>query len=74
MHQEMQREELRPIRQPVVNVEQEPMECIFQYRPDDISNEETHHSLSDRIWRNCGQCVEGQRGVHEEIREGRGEL
>jgi hypothetical protein len=53
----MQREERRPIWQPVIDVEQEPMERILQYRPDDVSNEEAHHSLSDGLRWNCAQCV-----------------
>jgi hypothetical protein len=51
MQQKMQRQERRPIGEQLIDMEQKSMERVFQYRPDDVSNEETHHGLSDRIRR-----------------------
>lgn len=52
MHQEMQREERRPIGQQVINMEQEAMKGVLECRPDDVSCEEAHYSLSDGLGRN----------------------
>jgi len=51
MHQEMKHEENWLIGKPLVDVEQEPMHCVFQNGPDDISEEETNQCLRDRV---CG--------------------
>src|ERR1700733_15119420 len=55
-------------------MEQEAMKCVLEYRPDNVSYEEAHYSLSDGLRRNCGQCVERQRRLCEEVRDGRCEL
>jgi hypothetical protein len=41
MRQEMQRQENRSIRQQAIDMEQEPMEAVFQQGPDHVSQEET---------------------------------
>jgi hypothetical protein len=49
VHQEMQREEQRPIRQHFINMEQKAMESILQHRPNDVPNEKAHHRLGDGL-------------------------
>ena len=49
VHQEMQHKKDWLVREPIVYVEQEPMQRIFQNGPDEISEEETCQSLRDRV-------------------------
>jgi hypothetical protein len=41
MQQEMEGEEKRPIRKPIINMEQESMQAVLQNRPNGIPREKT---------------------------------
>lgn len=42
MHQEMQGQEHRRVGQPLIDVEEEPMQGVLEERPDDVADKETY--------------------------------
>ena len=55
MEQKVQSQENRMIGQEVVDVEEEPVQPILQYRPDEVAKQEAEQSLDDRVRRHKGQ-------------------
>jgi hypothetical protein len=51
----MQHKEKWPIRQPIVNVEQEPVQAVLKHGPDYVACEEAQHGLDNRVHRNASQ-------------------
>jgi hypothetical protein len=51
MHQEMQGDEHRCVGQNLINMEQEPMQSVFQQGPDHIAKEETGNCFCIRLAR-----------------------
>jgi hypothetical protein len=49
VQKEMQHQEKRTIRHPLVDMEQESMHSILEQRPDDISNQEAYQGLDDGV-------------------------
>lgn len=74
MHQEVQHEEHRAIREYLVNMEQEAMKKIFQNGPDDIPEEEANNRLCDGIRGNKGKRRHRKRRIVEEVGQRSSEL
>lgn len=60
MKQEVESQENRVVRQEVVNVEEETMHPILQYRPNEVAQEETEQRFNECVHRHKGQSGKGK--------------
>lgn len=55
-------------------MKQESVEGIFQYGPEDVTDEEAGHCFDNRVGCDRRQCMQGQGGLDEETRQRSREL